>query len=146
MRILALFFAACFCAPSDASERVDRAKQVFTEYVSKWHAFDPSVADLYSDSALIQNTRTYPDGQVRQIVIPAAQYKQIVRGVMPLARSRNDRSEYRSPTFSEEATGVRIKIIRYSALKNYTSPMSLLVGPDESGLWLVLEEIISSIP
>jgi hypothetical protein len=144
--ITALLLTASFLGSSHASERIELAKKVFSEYVSKYHGFDPSVADLYSDRALVQNKRTYPDGTVRELALPASQYKQLVRASMPLAKSRNDRSEYNNPVFTEEPAGVRINITRFSALKNYTSPLSLLVGPDESGKWLVLEEKSASVP
>jgi hypothetical protein len=144
--ITALLLTVSFLGPSHASERIELAKKVFAEYVSKYHDFDPTVADLYSDRALVQNKRTYPDGTVRELTLPAPQYKQLVRAAMPLAKSRNDRSQYNNPVFSEEPAGVRINITRFSALKNYTSPLSLLVGPDEAGKWLVLEEKSASIP
>lgn len=144
--ITALLLSACFLGPSHASERIELARKLFAEYVSRYHDFDPSVADLYSDRALVQNKRTYPDGTVRELTLPATRYKELVRAAMPLARSRNDRSRYNDPVFVEEPAGVRISITRFSALKKHTSPLSLLVGPDESGTWLVLEEKSASIP
>jgi hypothetical protein len=144
-RLLLFILAFCSLAAS-ATENIERAKRVFHEYVTGYHAFDPAVADLYSDRALVRNRRTYPDGNVRELEFPPQQYKALVRSVMPLAKVRGDRSEYRSPVFVEEAAGVRVQITRHSALKNHTSPMSLLIGPDESGRWLVLEEKTESIP
>ena len=147
LRLLtALVLSATLVGVSHASERIELAKKLFAEYVTKYHAFDQTVADLYSERAIVQNRRTYPDGTVRELTLPAPQYKQLVRASMPLARSRDDRSPYNNPVFTEEANGVRISISRFSALKNYTSPLSLLVGPDESGKWLVLEEKSASIP
>jgi hypothetical protein len=129
-----------------ASEAIERAKTVFNAYVAGYHSFDANVVDLYADDALIQNKRTYPDGRIRELVLPAPQYKNLVRSAMPLVQSRGDRSQYNEPSFKEEARGVRITISRYSELKKYTSPMFLLIGPSAGGRWLVLEELTESIP
>jgi len=54
-----------------ADSRIEKAKALFTRYVELEKEFDPSVADLYSDDAVIRNTRRYPNAQVRTIEIPA---------------------------------------------------------------------------
>lgn len=104
------------------------------------------MADLYADDALIRNKRFYPDGQVREITIPAPQYKQLLREVMPLAQARNDTSTYSKTTFKLEGMGVRIQAQRFSVMKQYTSPISLRVAPDASGRWLIREELSESRP
>lgn len=131
---------------SHASEGVEKAKKIFEAYVEGYHKFDPSVMDLYSDDALIQNKRTYPFGFIREIVIPAPQYKSMARATMPLAQARGDKSQYNDPFFTEESRGVRVSISRYSVRKDHTSPMSLLIGPSQDGTWLILEEKTESTP
>ena len=140
---LALLFAA---AAAQANEAIQQAQVLLTKYVETYHAFDPAVADLYSDEAVIQNTRTYPTGEVRKLAIPAPQYKALLRQTMSLAKQRGDRSQYTEPKFSQEGAAVRIHLTRYSELKQHTSPMVLLVAPDTAGRWVVLEERTESIP
>ena len=41
---------------------------------------------------------------------------------------------------------MRISATRYSELKKYASPFSLLVGPGLDGNWLIFEEISESRP
>jgi len=41
---------------------------------------------------------------------------------------------------------VRIACARFSTLKNYTSPITLLVGPGPDGGWLIFEESSESRP
>lgn len=142
---VALLLALC-CSVSHASEAIERAKRVFDAYVSGYHSFDPNVVELYADTALIFNRRTYPDGNIREITLPAPQYKVLVKNAMPLVQARGDKSQYNSPQYTEEGGAVRIIISRYSELKKYTSPMSLLIGPVQDGRWLVLEEKTESIP
>ena len=41
---------------------------------------------------------------------------------------------------------MRISCSRYSELKKYTSPYTLLVGPGRTGQWQILEELSESRP
>jgi hypothetical protein len=126
--------------------RVTEAKQLFARYVALEHAFDPAVAELYADDAVIRNTRTYPTGQTREMTMPAPQYKAMMRAAMPLARARGDVSTYSQVSYAPEADGVRIKADRFSELKKYHSPLSLLVKPSPSGSWLIYQELSESQP
>ena len=146
-RLMTVAFAvACLAPAAGAQSGVTPAKELFQKYVALGSKFDPSLADLYSDDALIKNTRRYPDGQKRTIEIPAAKYKELIRAVMPLAKAKGDRSRYTSVKYTPEGRNVRITATRYSLLKKYSSPLSLLVGADDKGEWRILEEISESIP
>ena len=118
---------------------------MFACYVALERAFDPAAADLYSDDAKIQNTRTYPTGEKRTLIVPAADYKKLIKGAMPLAKARGDASSYSDVKYTPEGDRVRITCVRFSKLK-YSSPLSLLVGPDKDGKWLIFEEISESQP
>ena len=135
-----VFINAAFAAP------IDEARALFDRYVQLEHAFDPSVAELYAEDALIRNKRTYPTGQVRELSIPAPQYKALIRQAMPLARVRGDMSSYSEVTFAMEGAGVRIHATRFSNLKKYASHLSLLVAPNEVGQWFIREELSESQP
>ena len=102
---------------------LEKAKEVFQTYSTREAAFDPAVADLYSEAAIIKNKRTYPTGQVRELVFPAPQYKSLIRSVMPIAKAKNDYSTYSDVAFIEEGKNVRIRASRYSVLKKYASPI-----------------------
>jgi len=133
-------------APGHDEEKIAQAKILFEDYVRLERAFDPAVADLYADSALIQNRRAYPTGEVRSLTMPAPLYKEVLREVMPLAKARGDTSTYSQVTYAVDADQVRIAATRYSELKKYSSPLSLLVGPAENGKWLIYEERSESKP
>ncbi len=141
-----LLMAACVAAAAGSTKQTVAAKALFARYVSLEHAFDPDVADLYSDNALIQNTRKYPDGRVRTIEIPALRYKQLIDTAMPIAKSRGDYSTYSKVAYATEGQNVRITATRRSVRKNYSSPIALLVGSDNTGKWVILEEISESQP
>lgn len=90
--------------------------------------------------------RTYPTGEVRELTIPAPQYKELARATMPLAKARGDLSTYTNVRYAVEGEGVRIRAKRFSELKKYDSPLSLLVKPSASGSWLIQEELSESRP
>ena len=132
--------------PAPAATPVAEARALFERYVSLEQAFDPAVADLYADDALIRNRRTYPTGEVRELRIPAPQYKELIRTAMPLAKARRDTSSYSDVKYVEEGSRVRVTATRFSNLKQYSSPLSLLVGPTEGGMWRIYEELSESQP
>ncbi len=139
--LLALSSAA-FCAEPDASKNlVPRATEIFTAYESRERSFDPSVADLYCDTALIRITRKYPDGQIRVMELPAPRYKELIRQLMSLAKKRGDLNKYSDVHYSQDGESVRITASRYSVLKDYTTPISILVGPCTGGDLAIIEEI-----
>ena len=141
--ILSLYLFQPFTSLADS---VSDAKTIFTRYGNLEASFDSSLADLYSDDALIKNKRTYPTGQVREIVLPAPKYKQLIRTTMPLAKLRGDYSTYSDVKFEKEGSAVRVSAKRFSVLKKYYSPIYLLVAPTQSGNWLIIEEISESQP
>lgn len=131
-------------ASTEASETV--ARQLFERYVALGQAYDTRLADLYSDDALIKNKRVYPTGEVRELTMAAPRYKTLIREAMPLAKTRGDRNTFSNVRYATEGARVRIRASRFSELKNYTSPISLLVGPSPTGQWLIYEEISESRP
>ena len=146
MKSSALFLLCCLMAAPAAGQDLAQAESVFDQYQSRERAFDSSVADLYCDAAIIRNVRTYPGGQQRTLELPAPKYKELIRAVMPLARAKGDYSTYSDVAFAPEATGFRITATRYSVLKQYSSPISLLVGDCGGGTFGILEELGQSQP
>jgi hypothetical protein len=125
---------------------IDQAKRLFKRYVALGQAFDPAVADLYSDEALIENRRRYPSGEVKTLTLPAPKYKELIRAAMPAAKARGDRNTYSDVRYAIEGQGVRIVAKRFSELKKYSSPLSLLVKRDAKSAWLIYEERSESQP
>lgn len=147
IRHLAFFLFILAVIPGFATaDDLGKAKQLFKQYVVLEAAYDPAVADLYADNAVIRNKRTYPTGQVRELTLPAAQYKSLIRTAMPLAKARGDYSTYSETSFTQEDLNVRIRATCFSVLKQYSSPISILIGPDASGKWTILEELSESRP
>lgn len=137
-----VFAALAFVLAAPAFAQSE-AEAIFVKYKTLERAFDPGVADLYCDTALIRNVRTSPDGQQRTLELPAPKYKELIRNAMPLAKAKNDVSTYSEVAFSKEGGNTRITAIRFSEMKKYSSPISLLVGKCGNSVG-ILEELSQS--
>ena len=145
-RIVAAFIAVALTVTALAQAPGDKARELFQTYVALGRAFDPGLADLYADDALIRNKRTFPTGEVRELSVPAPSYKALIRKAMPLAKERGDRSTFSEVKYAPEGDRVRITATRYSETRKYSSPLSLLVGAGRDGRWQIYEEISESRP
>jgi hypothetical protein len=124
---------------------IAKGKAFFQHYVELEHAFDPTIADLYSDEAVIKATRYLPDGKIIPMTIPVSRYKKVLRDYIGTrARQLGDVSNYTNDTYAQEGSRVRIKVTRYSSIEKVSSPVSMLVGPDATGKWLIYEELSES--
>ena len=141
-----LFLAMLSTGTAIACENAERAKKIFNQYTSLAGKFDPAVADLYSNAAKIQNTRIYPDGRRRVMPFDAKKYKALIRIAMPLAKTRGDTNKYTEVKYVEKDSKVIITATRFSNLKKYSSPITLVLGADTDGKWRILEEITQSRP
>jgi hypothetical protein len=147
MKLFTKSILLCLLLSSPAlADEMSNAKQVFADYQSLGRAFDPALADLYCDSALIRNIRTYPGGKERTLELPAQKYKELIRAAMPVAKASSDYSTYSKVAYVAEGRNVRITATRYSVVKQYSSPISLLIGKCNSGRTGLLEEISRSQP
>lgn len=145
LSLLLSLSAAVLPAQADGPA-MEMAEHVFEQYVKLEQEYDSAVADLYADDALIQNTRRYPTGQSRTLTFEAPKYKELIRQAMPVAKARNDANDYLDVKYAAEGERVRITCRRYSRLKQYFSPLSLLVGPGPDGRWVIVEELSESQP
>ena len=123
---------------------IDAAKQLFEQYVALQRAYDPGVADLYAEAALIKITRRPPMGDPVDFIIPAPKYKTQLRELASVAKVRGDRNTYSNVTYTPEGELVRINASRFSGSRKQASPFRLLVGRSPAGQWLIYEELSES--
>ena len=128
---------ASIAIPAFAQSDVDAAKQLFERYQALEQAFDPAVADLFTDKAVIRVTRVYPDGQSRQVEIPGELYKLALRQSMDEAKRHGDSDRYSNVRYTRVDGRVRINAVRYSVWQHYKAPCSFLVGPGSNGQWRI---------
>jgi len=116
------------------------AKGLFMRYQALERSFDPALADLYADDAVIRVKRVYVNGVVRYLNVPAELYKPALRQSAATAREQGDFNEYSGVRYRRDGERVRIDAERYSVWQHYRSPWSLWVAPDAKGRWLIREE------
>ena len=133
---LTLFFLVNTAFAAD----LDIAKKLFETLQLKSDAFDSSVADCYADHATMKNTRHYPDGRTRVLEMTGAKYKKMLRAAMPLAKAREDRSEFRDVAYEEADGVIVVTASRWSVLKQYESPYLAHIEVVEGVAKIVKEE------
>jgi hypothetical protein len=122
------------------------AQELWEFYVELGTGFDPALADLYADDAVIHLTRRYPDGRTRTLQLRGKEYKPLVRQAMPLARNRGDLDVYSNVKFEDLGDRTRITATRYGTLKKYRAPHELIVGNLGGVGWKILKETGESGP
>ena len=145
--LMALLAGLAFSALARAQEPgIEGAKQFFAQYLALEQAYDPNVADLYADDALIKTRHKPPMGDAREVTIPAQEYKTLLRQHMPVAQTRGDRSSYANVTYTQEGALVRIDASRLAEPRKNASPITLRVGQSTSGRWFIYEEWSAAPP
>ena len=116
-------------------------QSLFWKYSTLSDAFDPSVADLYADSAEIHTLRIEHDGSQRALSLTGIQWKQLIPKIMPTAREADDRNEFSDVDIRPDGDGFKITATRYSVLKCYADDQFYLVlAPNASGELKIVEE------
>lgn len=119
----------------------------FKRFAETGQRFDPAVADLYADNALIKAYRRYPHGLERSMEMSGTEWKALVRKVMPVARSKNDKSTYTNVRFAPRGSQVKISADRYAVRKCYTDPAYYLVIEKRAdSTYTVVEEYFETVP
>lgn len=116
------------------------ARDVFDRYQSLERSFDPQLAELYDDDAVILVTRVYANGVVRHLKIPGDVYKLALRQSMEAAAEAGDFNQYNDIEFASRDGAVEVTAQRYNLWRNYSSPYRALLRVDEDGYWRIVEE------
>lgn len=125
----------------------DDVEKFFGQYVSLGDNFDSSVANLYADFAKIHAYRKYPHGLERNLEMTGSQWKALLLRVMPLAKAKNDKSEFSNIAISKIKEGYKIKADRYSVSKCYTDTgYYMVVQPRAVGGLEIVEEYMETEP
>ncbi len=143
---LIYFLALCLAFSSLAHADVKEAEQFFLKYQELWNSFDIEAADLYTDNTKFLGKRVYPNGVVRSIDLPAPYLKDLIRNTMPLARLKNDRTEYSNVKYEITELGVKISADRYSTMKCFTDPTFYIIIKKIDGEYKIVESYGTSQP
>lgn len=147
-RIVMILMACGIASGAVADPSLDReARDFLARYIALGEAFDPAVAELYADDALVKAYRRYPFGLERAMEMSGVAWKELIRTAMPWAKAQNDRSDFRVPEFQVDGGRVKIKANRYSFRKCYLDTgyyMILARQPD--GSLRIVEEYTETQP
>lgn len=125
---------------AQAAEKLDlaSARSFFDHWVDLERDFDPALLDLYADNAVIRTAHKGPDGAVKTIEQPMAEYRQLALVALPLAKAKLDSSIYSDLTVVEDQGRAKISGKRTSNLSKQSAPFHVLLKPSGKG-WRVVE-------
>ncbi|MFC6633389.1 hypothetical protein [Microbulbifer taiwanensis] len=125
----------------------DNPGKFFQIYMQLGESFDANVANLYDDSAKIHAYRVYPHGLERNMELSGAQWKELVKKLMPIARAKNDKSTFSDINILEVEGGYKIKANRYSERKCYTDTgYYMILKNGDDGNLAIFEEYMETKP
>ncbi len=151
MRIPVVLIASCVALgwPVAAQEpaQEEAARGFFDRYLRLGEAYDPAVAEMYSEAATIRVLRRYPQLPDRTMEMTGRQWKSLVSSAMPLAKAQGDRSTFTDVTISLQGTRARIDAERYSVLKCYVdSGYYMVIERQPDGTYLIVKEYLETQP
>lgn len=140
-----LLFMPTFLSANDATE--EDAKRFFEKYLKLGENFDESVADLYSDDAIIKMNRLYPNGHMKKMELDGAKWKPLLKQSMPLGKARGDISKFSEIKIKTNGKRATIKANRYSVIKCYVDKgYYMIIEKDNKGIYRIIEEYMETQP
>jgi hypothetical protein len=130
LRVL-IFVSVLWATSIVAADPTSHALALFREYESRAARFDPSLADLYSDDALIWTKRIGAGGGARELSFKGDKWKTMIRLGMPLAKIRGDTNRFDDLMARKVGDDVVISA--------YRSPFTLVVRKSADA-WRIVEE------
>jgi len=144
LSFLVLLAATALAVAASAAENEDpkiaRAKDVFERYVALMEAFAPAVGQLYADDAKVHTVQVSPGGEEQKAETSGRQWKAVVRQLLPSAKRVNDRSTFSDVKARVDGENVRIEAKRHWLRTDFRSDFWMVIGPDATGEWKILEE------
>lgn len=140
-----LLITVALAVAAQAQERPDasleRARQVIETYVSLERAYDPRLADLYADEAVIKANQVGPNGQSQWVTAQGWQYKKMIRDAMPGFRAQGYKASYSGARYEMAGKNVRVSVMQSVDKAHSPSPIQWTIGPGRTSQWLILEEV-----
>jgi len=103
--------------------------------------YDPAVADLYADDAVVKNVLVDANGKKRENSMEPARFKALLRTQLPRLRGTGRHSVYSGCTYTPVAQGLRIECERRPGPQEPAHHVSVRVSKDALGRWRIREEI-----
>ena len=113
----------------------------FKQYESLGHAFDPTVADMYSDAATIHTIRKMPNGVEQTLKMDGSKWKELIISTMEISQKRGDKNEFSNIAIAMHGDVAKITASRYSTIKCFTDDKYYMrVKKQSDGVLRIIEE------
>lgn len=116
---VALVVAGCATTTTSQVLPETPAERFMKRYQHLSDTYDPAIAELYADDAVLKTSYTRMSGEIVEMSFTGAQYKELVPKVSPLAKARQDRSELKDLRYEAIEGGVRVRATKVSISKCY---------------------------
>ncbi len=121
-------------------EWLSKATYWFQKHTELSRQFDTSLADYYSDEAYIQNTLVLDSGEQKHRVMPSLIYKSMIHQFMALAKDMGDTYDISNVEYFLENNRATVTYVRYSHLKDFSSPVKVVFGLTGGDEGIIFEE------
>lgn len=136
-------------ASSDESEKPERealkaARALFKEYKSYLAEYNPDIIDLYDPFAQIVVTFRHQSGRSREQSFTMTQFSDKVQQDMLLMKAHEEQPAFTDVKYARKGEGVKISATVTYPHYHFTTPLVLIVKPDQddakSGRWEIVEQ------
>ncbi len=137
--LLAAGAAACSFGPATPE---DHAKAFFERYRELEARYDPALADLYADSAIVRKFMLRASGDTFYgFATTGAIFKSSFPEGAAAAKARGAGNRYSGVTYARDGNDVRVTMRRYQEPPGVELGQVWWVGPDSNGVWRIWKEL-----
>lgn len=144
MKIALLVCLLSFIACASTGQRQatnQKYMDFFKKYVSLSHAFDPMVADMYSDEATIHAIIKMQDGVEQTLKINGSKWKELVVSSRKIRQKLGDKDEFSNIAIAIDGDIAKITATRYSTIKCFMDDKYYMrVKTQRDGVLRIIEE------
>ncbi|MEM9255897.1 MAG: hypothetical protein AAGA91_10630 [Pseudomonadota bacterium] len=142
-KVLNVLFLAVAIPAHSADEAAYRA--FFERYAALNEAYDPALADLYANEAVILAARKTSVGSEQIMRLEGRRWKELVAANLEQARQRGDRSEFSDIEVTLQGRQATITASRYAVLSCFTDDRYyMIVKTVETGSIEIVEEFVET--
>lgn len=137
----------CLSFSQDHNADPESAKIFFQQYTQWLDKHNPSIVELYSDSAEVSVARRYPEKLDKAVTIKGSQWKSIFSRSMAKGDQSPDQYTYSNIEISTNNTKAKITANRYVILSCYTDPeYYMVINKESDGSYKIIEEYFEVQP
>jgi hypothetical protein len=119
-----------------------QAKAFFERYRDLETRYDPAIADLYADSAIVRKFMLRSSGDTLYgFVTTGAMFKSSFRDDAAAAKGRGARNRYSDVSYTRDGNHVRVTMRRYQEPPGVELGQIWWVGPGAEGEWRIWKEL-----